>query len=196
MLPEAVLSEVGRLDPAAIAEVREESWPDVRDADELHDVLQTLIAVPELSLPDTPSAGMSLAPASSFEGFRPQLRAIAWREYFATLAAERRAARAVVAERSYWVAAEKKKIFTAVFPDARFESDLPDMEGASFREEDVLLAFVTGWMAHRRSRDCANAWATLLGIAMPDIDQGASAPGGKWRDICADTSPAPRRGGN
>ena len=40
----SVLSEVGRLDPAAIAEVREEAWPDVRDADELHDVLQTLIA--------------------------------------------------------------------------------------------------------------------------------------------------------
>src|SRR5580704_8240921 len=42
MLPEAVLSEIGRLDPAAIAEVREEAWPDVRDADELHDVLQEL----------------------------------------------------------------------------------------------------------------------------------------------------------
>ena len=42
MLPEAVLSEIGRLDPAAIAEVREEAWPEVRDADELHDVLQEL----------------------------------------------------------------------------------------------------------------------------------------------------------
>src|SRR5580658_7193276 len=31
MLPEAVLSEIGRLDPAAIAEVREEAWPDVRE---------------------------------------------------------------------------------------------------------------------------------------------------------------------
>ncbi len=47
MLPESVLSEVGRLDPAAIAEVREEAWPDVRDADELHDALQTLVALPE-----------------------------------------------------------------------------------------------------------------------------------------------------
>ena len=47
MLPESVLSEIGRLDPAAIAEVREEAWPDVRDADELHDVLLNLIAIPE-----------------------------------------------------------------------------------------------------------------------------------------------------
>ena len=35
------------LDPAAIAQVREEAWPDVRDADELHDVLHTLVALPE-----------------------------------------------------------------------------------------------------------------------------------------------------
>ncbi len=47
VLPEAVLKEVGRLDPQAIARVREEARPDVRDADELHDTLQTLVAVPE-----------------------------------------------------------------------------------------------------------------------------------------------------
>ena len=35
------------LDPAAIAQVRAEAWPDVRDADELHDVLHTLVALPE-----------------------------------------------------------------------------------------------------------------------------------------------------
>ena len=47
VLPEAVLKEVGRLDQQAIARVREEARPDVRDADELHDTLQTLVAVPE-----------------------------------------------------------------------------------------------------------------------------------------------------
>ncbi len=46
ILPESVLEEVGKLDPAAIEQVREEAWPDVRDADELHDVLHTLIAFP------------------------------------------------------------------------------------------------------------------------------------------------------
>ena len=47
ILPESVLEEVGKLDPAAIAQVREEAWPDVRDPDELHDVLHTLIALPQ-----------------------------------------------------------------------------------------------------------------------------------------------------
>ena len=36
----------GILDPAAIATVSAESWPDVRDADELHDALLTLIRLP------------------------------------------------------------------------------------------------------------------------------------------------------
>ncbi len=47
VLPESVLEEVGGLDPGAIAQVRDEAWPDVRDADELHDVLHTLVALPE-----------------------------------------------------------------------------------------------------------------------------------------------------
>ncbi len=52
MLPESVLSEVGRLDPAAIAEVRADAWPDVRDAEELHDALLTLVAIPEFAETD------------------------------------------------------------------------------------------------------------------------------------------------
>ncbi len=51
MLPEAVLNEVGRLDQQAIALVREEARPDVRDSDELHDTLQTLVALP-MEIPD------------------------------------------------------------------------------------------------------------------------------------------------
>ncbi len=38
-----VAAGVGALDPAAIAQVAEESWPDVRNADELHDALLTLV---------------------------------------------------------------------------------------------------------------------------------------------------------
>jgi ATP-dependent Lhr-like helicase len=46
-LPPDLLGEIGALDPAAIAEVARESWPVVRDADELHDALLTLIWVSE-----------------------------------------------------------------------------------------------------------------------------------------------------
>ncbi len=37
---------IGALDPAAIAQVADESWPVVRDADELHDALLSLIVLP------------------------------------------------------------------------------------------------------------------------------------------------------
>ena len=56
ILPESVLEEVGKLDPAAIAQVRDEAWPDVRDADELHDVLHTLIAFPQTTWGQPPPA--------------------------------------------------------------------------------------------------------------------------------------------
>src|SRR5260221_9098494 len=46
VLPEAVLSDIGRLDPAAIASVRNDAWPDVRVTDELHEALLSLVALP------------------------------------------------------------------------------------------------------------------------------------------------------
>ncbi|MDF0651956.1 MAG: DEAD/DEAH box helicase [Nitrospira sp.] len=46
-LPPEMVGQIGTLDPLAIAEVARESWPVVRDADELHDALLTLVWVPE-----------------------------------------------------------------------------------------------------------------------------------------------------
>ena len=45
-LPAELAGEVGALDPAAIEEVQRESWPVVRDPDELHDALLTLLWLP------------------------------------------------------------------------------------------------------------------------------------------------------
>jgi ATP-dependent Lhr-like helicase len=124
ILPESVLQEVGKLDPAAIAQVRQEAWPDVRDADELHDVLHTLIALP----------------VHFAEG--------AWHVFFERLIAQGRAARVFHAGRSYWVAAERAAAFRVLFPDAKFEHDLADMKAPVASPEDTLLALVTGWMSH------------------------------------------------
>ncbi|HEV2420070.1 MAG TPA: DEAD/DEAH box helicase [Candidatus Acidoferrales bacterium] len=168
-LPEAVLSEIGRLDPAAVAEVHQESWPDVRDADELHDVLQTLVAVPELPASREPSLEMSSCAAFPLqESIRDSINN--WREYFEALIGERRAARAVVAERTYWVAAEKGRIFAAIFPDARFESELPDVGAAECEKQAALLALITGWMSHS-GPVTAEVLSDTLGIALADADQ-------------------------
>src|SRR6202035_1207250 len=100
VLPESVLEEVGKLDPAAIAQVREEAWPDVRDADELHDVLHTLVALPE--------SRASLDWTA--EGGRPHMNLGEgrWLGYFERLVNEGRAGVGVGTDgRRYWVAAER-----------------------------------------------------------------------------------------
>ena len=68
--------------PAAIAQVQQEAWPDVRDADELHDVLHTLVMMP---------AGSQLSAPS----FQQHQAAAHWRSLFERLQNENRA---VVAE--------------------------------------------------------------------------------------------------
>jgi ATP-dependent Lhr-like helicase len=127
MLPESVLEEVGGLDQAAIAQVREEAWPDVRDADELHDVLHTLVALPQSGLNNSTEQ---------------------WKFHFERLIAEGRAASATHGGKSYWVAAERAKTFSILFPEARFEPKLTDVEISVPSRDDALLTLVTGWMSH------------------------------------------------
>src|SRR5208283_5168740 len=104
MLPEAVLQEVGKLDQAAIARVREEARPDVRDSDELHDTLQTLVALPEeIGDPEW------------------QHTTASWMPFLAELMEGWRVLRAQVNERHYLVASERAKDFALLFPEARFE---------------------------------------------------------------------------
>jgi len=131
MLPEAVLQEVGKLDQAAIARVREEARPDVRDSDELHDTLQTLVALPEeIGDPDW------------------QRTIASWMPFLAELMEGWRVLRAQVNERHYLVASERAKDFALIFPEATFEVAPPELPSNATSRDDALLAMVTGWMMH------------------------------------------------
>ena len=152
MLPEAVLNEVGRLDQQAIARVREEARPDVRDSDELHDTLQTLVALPlEIPDPDWQQAIRSWMPltAELLEG---------WRAVEATM------------ERRYLVASERAKDFALIFPGAQFEVAPPDLPSTTASRDDAVLAIVTGWMMHS-GPITSNALAYWLGLALDDIEK-------------------------
>ena len=70
----------GILDPAAITQVSEDAWPDVRDADELHDAMLSLIRVP-------PATG--------------------WQQYFDTLHAAGRASELIRIGQVFWVATDR-----------------------------------------------------------------------------------------
>jgi len=162
MLPESVLSEVGRLDPAAIDEVRAEAWPDVRDADELQDLLQTLIAFPSA---ETDAVERRIPIAEKWSA-----SILEWAPHFAELESGHRAGRATVGAQSYWVAAEKAATFAAIFPAAQFESSLPKIEVQTFSREDALLACVTGWMSHV-GPITSSMLSAFLGISASEIDK-------------------------
>ena len=170
MLPEAVLSEVGRLDSAAIQNVREEAWPDVRDADELHDALQGFVAFPEIT--ESADAGSDAALSLNISPLQTALTnsTSLWQSHFAELQASGRAARAFMGERVYWVCAERKKSFLAIFPEARFERELADLGSPERLREDALLECITGWMAHSGPVN-AKILSDALGIEAEDIEQ-------------------------
>ncbi|HEY2440896.1 MAG TPA: DEAD/DEAH box helicase, partial [Solirubrobacteraceae bacterium] len=92
--------ELGRLDPDAIARVRAEATPEVRDGDELHDVLMSLIAC------------------------RPRPE---WTEPFAALARDGRGFEVHNGgdAEPLWGATERKDEIQALFPNARFLPDHP-----------------------------------------------------------------------
>src|SRR6266478_5402883 len=162
VLPEAVLSEIGRLDPAAIASVSDDAWPDIRDAEELHDALLSLIALPV-------AATDSVQSTNSLQT-KLQESAPPWTPHFKELVAERRAARAQCNGATYWVAAERANTFNQIFQSAVFDTPLPKLPAAETSQADAQLAMVTGWMAHSGPVS-AKQLAGVLGIPLSDVDK-------------------------
>jgi len=87
------LTDLARLDPAAIAQVVEEAWPHVRDADELHDALQTLRLICDFELRD-------------------------WAQWMSELVATGRATSVTLNGRKYWLAAESAPMVQTVYAGA------------------------------------------------------------------------------
>jgi ATP-dependent Lhr-like helicase len=165
VLPESVLQEVGRLDPAAITQVQEEAWPDVRDADELHDVLHTLIALPD-NYVGTAAPGRP-APQPGHGG---------WDAHFSQLVASRRTGVARLEDpsdpspRRFWLAAERAKTFKAIYPGALLETDVAEVGDPPASRGDAVLAVVTGWMGYIGPTTAAEL-ARLLHMPENEIEQ-------------------------
>jgi ATP-dependent Lhr-like helicase len=162
VLPDAVLGEIGRLDPAAIAEVCDDAWPDVRDVEELHDALLTLTALPARANADSdPTNRLNAKLHKSLP---------AWTPLFEQLVLNRRAACAQVEEETCWVAAERAHSFMQLFPSAHFEGPLPNIESPTVSREDALLSLVTGWISHS-GPVTASQLASVLALSASDIDK-------------------------
>jgi len=147
----ALATGIGALDPAAIAEVRAQAWPEARDADEVHDALLTLC----------------LLPLEQSEPWRPQLE---------QLRAARRVLRATSAGGSVaYVPSERASLVRVALGEVRFEPEPPAITRAPGAEpvdtEAAITEIVRGWM------EClgpaTDAWlATRLSIALSRVRVG------------------------
>ena len=167
MVPEKLLGEAGRLDPAAIVELREECWPDVRDEHELHDLLCSLIVVPV------------------------EIQSLHWPLFFERLQFHGRATVAEHAGRRYMVAAERVQHVRLLWPTVVVECELVCLaETKELLYSDVVRKSVQGWMAllgpvtsrtlgARLGMDPAAIWAAMLvlemqGTVLRGVFEGAS----------------------
>ena len=174
VLPDAIVAEIGKLDPAAVSEVREQAWPDVRDADELHDVLQTLVVLPENVSPvaqqqSSDNADVFGSKRTNVLQASVQDSISGWKALFEQLISQRRSTRAWVSERGYWVTAENVKTFCQLFPAARFATNLAELASSSTSKEEALPELVAGWMQHV-GPVAVSALAHLLGLPVPEIE--------------------------
>lgn len=152
-LPESLLNEIGTLDPQAIEEVQQQAWPDIRDADELHDLLQTLIAFP-------PENNLKVHQSTTH----------LWQSFFDQLVADGRAGIATHANKKFWFCAEKSRTFHSIFPDATFHHALKKIEKNQPEYFDALINMVRGWMFHL-GPTTALELSELLGLNITEIDQ-------------------------
>jgi ATP-dependent Lhr-like helicase len=112
-------SDLGRLDPEAIARVRGEAWPDPTNAEELHDALLWIGGLTEAEVETAPG----------------------WANWLAELAGENRVTRLVAPTASVWVAAERLNLWQALWPEAKREPDIPvpaDQAQAASRDDAVI----------------------------------------------------------
>src|SRR5881409_1634671 len=135
-LPPDLAGDLGALDPAAIAEVAEEARPVVRDADELHDALLTLIWVPEELGRDWTAflpALIQTGRATVMVGGGPAQGAPPTPTASSSV--------------SGWVATERLATVRMVFPAAEYSPAVEEV-GADERQErdEAIRRIVQGWM--------------------------------------------------
>src|SRR5712691_8937175 len=142
--------ELGKLDQAAIDRVKEEAWPDVSSADELHDALLVTGALTSAEC---------------------GVRNAEWQGYFEDLVKAGRAG-VLQAGPGLWVTAERLPMLEAVFPGARCEPALsvPERDRArAWTREDAVRELVRGRLEAVALTTAADV-AGSLGVAVADVD--------------------------
>ena len=155
--------EVGALDAAAIAAVAGESWPVVRDPDELHDALLTLSVTPPVA---------------------------AWEAWHADLEQARRATSIVVGDRRLWLATERRRLAQTLHPGCRLTREVPDIEQPEPDSRETAAAEVLrGWLESSGPQR-ASVLAETLALPLPVIDAALARLEGEGQVLRGHFSPA------
>jgi ATP-dependent helicase Lhr and Lhr-like helicase len=118
-------SDLGRLDPEAIAKVQAEAWPDPVNSEELHDALLWLGSLTEAEARAAPD----------------------WRQWLEALAREKRVALMRAGEANLWIPAERLTQFRAVWPEAKLEPEImspADEAQTAWSRESALVEILRG----------------------------------------------------
>ncbi|RPJ55870.1 MAG: DEAD/DEAH box helicase [Acidobacteria bacterium] len=150
-LPEEA-EELGQLDPDAIQQVRLESWPPLRDVDEIHDALLSMALIPETELSD------QLAELHALEQ-------------------EHRVVRVALGERRFWAAAERAELVYRAFPEARFHPEIEPSERDKHawdrdreRDREEALAEIVRYRLDSTGPTTAPELAELYATSLGSID--------------------------
>jgi ATP-dependent Lhr-like helicase len=147
VLPAEMAGEVGALSPEAIAEVRADAWPAPRDPDEMHDVLQSLVVLPEALA--GPIAAQTSPESGALVNLQAPDSAAQWLPLLQWLTRERRAGRAIQDGEAFWFSAERAAEFHALYPAAQIDIVPGEIAAAvAPLKEEAVLAAATGWMQH------------------------------------------------
>ncbi len=154
-LPDSISDGGMRIDPEAIATVREQLWPDVRDEHELHDLLLSLGALPIHFL------------QTQAEIRREKTRH--WELFFDRLQQSGRAQLGAVGARDAWIAAERFKDAALLWPEPVLDEAASAENGAASREE-ATARLVQGWLQLVGPTTAAHL-GEIVGLHPRDIHQ-------------------------
>src|SRR5215469_7588405 len=147
-------ADIGKLDPDAIARVREEAWPDADNADELHDALLWL----------------------TFLSDAEAERTGAWPGLLAALAEAGRVTLLKSGAARLWVTAERLPMLRALYPAASTTPAVstPTAQRQEWSAESALIEVVRGRL-EGSGPTTATALAASLGLSAARIDAALTA---------------------
>jgi ATP-dependent Lhr-like helicase len=144
-------SDLGRLDPEAIAQVRSEAWPLVRDAEELHDTLNSMCLLADDEAPEwTPYFEELMAAKRALRIDVPHSKLIPHSPFPIPHSPTYGNSQSVPAPHAakFWTVSERWPLIKTLYPEATAEPEitLPETVRQDWESPEAIVTLVRGRM--------------------------------------------------